>query len=299
MKHFIYYLQSKGMSSSTIAGSVGQVTRFRRWLDGENIPLEQTSYNDILSYVQYKKDTITQASIAKEVNSIKHYFNYLIACEQHWMGGSNPAALVQIKGIKRKKLYSILTKNELESIYKYYGLVDVEEGNLSICSQRRNKIILGMLIYQGLKTEEIAKLEVKDIDLREGRIVIEGGRKSAARVLDLEVHQLMDILEYLQHARKSMMEQTGKATTLFFMSTGKGNKLQNTLQHIVKQLKSQYPKLQNLKQIRASVISHWLKRYNLREVQYRAGHRYISSTESYLINNIEELQEDILKYHPL
>ena len=42
------------------------------------------------------------------------------------------------------------------------------------------------------------------------------------------------------------------------------------------------PNLINAKQIRASVITKWLRMYNLREVQYLVGHRYISSTESYL-----------------
>jgi integrase/recombinase XerD len=30
-----------------------------------------------------------------------------------------------------------------------------------------------------------------------------------------------------------------------------------------------------------------------------AGHKYVSSTEAFKVNNIEELQEDINKFHPL
>jgi integrase/recombinase XerD len=30
-----------------------------------------------------------------------------------------------------------------------------------------------------------------------------------------------------------------------------------------------------------------------------AGHRYVSSTEAYLINDLEDLQDDIEKYHPI
>ncbi len=55
----------------------------------------------------------------------------------------------------------------------------------------------------------------------------------------------------------------------------------------------------NAKQIRASVITKWLKNYNIREVQYLAGHRYISSTESYLQNDVEGLNEEVQQYHPL
>jgi len=46
------------------------------------------------------------------------------------------------------------------------------------------------------------------------------------------------------------------------------------------------------------VITHWLKLHNLRKVQYMAGHRYISSTESYKANNLDGLKEDIAKFHP-
>ena len=66
-----------------------------------------------------------------------------------------------------------------------------------------------------------------------------------------------------------------------------------------KTVKKQNPHFINFKQVRTSVITHWLKHYNLREVQYRAGHRYVSSTEAYLVNQIDDLQADIDKFHPI
>ena len=59
------------------------------------------------------------------------------------------------------------------------------------------------------------------------------------------------------------------------------------------------PQVKNAKQIRASVITKWVKMYNLRKAQYLAGHRYISSTESYLQNDMEGLKEEVQQYHPL
>jgi len=58
-------------------------------------------------------------------------------------------------------------------------------------------------------------------------------------------------------------------------------------------------KLENADQLRASVIVKWLKQYNLREVQYLAGHRYISSTESYQQSEMEGLSEEVNQFHPL
>lgn len=59
------------------------------------------------------------------------------------------------------------------------------------------------------------------------------------------------------------------------------------------------PSVVKIHQIRASVITNWLKMHNLREVQYLAGHRYISSTESFLENEIEGLQEEVQQFHPM
>lgn len=45
--------------------------------------------------------------------------------------------------------------------------------------------------------------------------------------------------------------------------------------------------------------SSWLTQYNIREVQYMAGHRYISSTERYVQDDLENLQEIIESLHPI
>lgn len=42
-----------------------------------------------------------------------------------------------------------------------------------------------------------------------------------------------------------------------------------------------------------------IRTHNLRETQYRAGHRYVSSTEAYLINVLEGLTEDVARFHPI
>lgn len=66
-----------------------------------------------------------------------------------------------------------------------------------------------------------------------------------------------------------------------------------------KKLKQISHKVKDIKQVRASVITHWLNHYNIREVQYMAGHRYISSTERYVQDDLESLQEIIESLHPI
>ncbi|MEX2595998.1 MAG: hypothetical protein WEC59_03635 [Salibacteraceae bacterium] len=47
------------------------------------------------------------------------------------------------------------------------------------------------------------------------------------------------------------------------------------------------------------MIVHRLKNYNLRQAQYMAGHKYISSTKAYLVNDLDDLQKDIEQFHPI
>ena len=160
--------------------------------------------------------------------------------------------------------------------------------------------MLGLLVYQGLKTEELAKLEVTDIKLREGKIEVPGGKKSNHRTITLESHQVLDLYEYILQARPEILKSSGEETNqLIITLTGQASSISNLVSSFIKPLKAQYPILQNAKQIRASVITKWLKMYNLREVQYLAGHRYIGTTEGYQQNDIEGLAEEINMFHPL
>jgi integrase/recombinase XerD len=154
-----------------------------------------------------------------------------------------------------------------------------------------------MLVYQGLKTEELDKLETKDVKLKEGKVEIAGSKKSNARTLQLEAHQVLDVYEYVMQVRPQILTQTKQETNKLFVSVEGGEKLR--IDFLMAQLRKQNNKLENADQLRASVIVKWLKQHNLREVQYLAGHRYISSTEAYKQNEMEGLSEEVNMFHPL
>ena len=67
---------------------------------------------------------------------------------------------------------------------------------------------------------------------------------------------------------------------------------------LARQIKTIDNKFVGFKQLRASVITFWLKSNGLRKTQYLAGHKWISSTEDYLPNNLDDLANDINKLHP-
>ena len=300
--HFIDYLLSKGYSNSTIRGYICDVNRFEVWTKKENTPLEFISYADLLTYIQSKRNQVQQRTLSAIINSLKHYYNFLIVSGK---SNENPTTQITVRGIKRKKLYNILSKIELEKLYHSYqskkNKVN-ENKNWYKTSQRatiRNKVITGFLVYQGLTATELAKLTEKDIKLREGKVYIAGTRRSNKRELALESVQIIDLMEYVLKTRKEFLEQRDKESDQLFLSTGSSNYFANLMQHLIQKLRALNPKVISAQQIRASVITHWLKNHNLRKVQYMAGHRFVSSTEAFLVNDLDDLQEDIGKFHPI
>lgn len=102
-------------------------------------------------------------------------------------------------------------------------------------------------------------------------------------------------LRFWNKARVANVRQPG-----LFITEGDGiSSFNNMMNPIILKFRKVNPNVLNAKQIRVLVITKWLKIHNIREVQYLSGHRYISSTESYLQNDIKGLQEEVQQFHPL
>jgi site-specific recombinase XerD len=298
---FITYLLGKGYSDTTAESFYNDLKKFQGWLVKQELEIENVQYNDMTAYLQSIAH-LSQHTKGCYLRGIKHYFNYLITCNERT---HNPVEFIQLKGIKRKKLYDILNRSELDRLYSSYTLPDQQDKNknqnwfaLAVLAQKRNKVILGLMLYQGLDSRDLKLLTIHDVKLQEGKIFIPGTRRSNERELKLESLQILELMEYLLTIRKELLMLTGKQTDQLFISAGSSERFHNILVYLVKRLRTINTKVTSVKQIKASVIVHWLKIYNLRQVQYMAGHRYVSSTESFLMNEMDGMIEDIDKYHP-
>lgn len=311
MNSFQNYLQQKDLSKSTIKCYNAEMMEFIVWCDRQNIEVEHSTSTEVTSYLKHLQNKGQHNKTrAYNLNILKHFFDWQIQAGHR---EDNPARHIKIRGTKSKTLYPIFSKQELEHLYHSYEL-PTGAHKKSKCnwfthyalSRRRNKAMLSLMIYQGLCTDEVNRLTLNDVKLKDGNVFITGTRKRNERTLELKPHQIMELMEYQLTVRTELQKLSPNQTDLYFLPTpaaGKKAITDNDGTHIWKRLsqdiRSSTKTFINFKQIRTSVITHWLKHYNLRQVQYMAGHKYVSSTESYLHHQTEELQADIDRFHPI
>lgn len=304
MHTFNTYLLSQDKSRVTVSMIEKTVYDFCNWCEDESTEAQQANYNDVLAYIKHlQKRGFKQRTIQMYISYLNHYFNWVIACE---VRTHHPTKDIKIKNVQRKFLYQVVSLPDLEKIYeqltgneKYLSGTYRVWDKHSHFSIRYHKAMFGLVIWQGLGLGEINRLTIEDVKLREGKIYIAGDRRSNERTLKLEAVQIMDLMEYLQEVRVEYLRTNPTAGNLFFISYFPGATPDNRMHGLIQRIKTLDTRITGHRQLRASVIVHWLKNYNLRQVQYMAGHRYVSSTESYLVNDMEYLQEDITKFHPL
>jgi site-specific recombinase XerD len=184
-----------------------------------------------------------------------------------------------------------LSFTELNVLYQQYEQLQ-RASHIQVKTDRmhqRNTVILGLLIWQGVHGGELSKMEIQHINLTEGMVYIPSGSRNNARLLPLSHRQILPLNQYLQETRPQL---SPKGQELIPGS------VDNILFRLIQELQGINPVIRNAWHIRASVILYWLTLHHKRQVQYMAGHKYISSTEKYAAQEMGNLTEQLAKYHP-
>lgn len=319
---FKSYLKKNELSKSTVIMYNYHLIDFISFLDKDNTEIDNCTEKEIMLYLNHlQKKGVDNTTKKIRLYALKHFFNFQIENQKR---EDNPAKRIKITSGQKQKLYPTLSPQELQSIYENYQVPTNEHPKSHHnwftgykLSKERNKVVLGLLINQGITTAEVGRITIEDLDLRQGKIDIKGGRIGSDRTLELKSNQIMDIMEYQYKTRTELLKyyktdpslekgEQAKQTKQLFLSTpssgeiyASGNGNLQIFKSLTNDVKEQNPRFINFLQVRSSVITQWLKQYNLRQVQYRAGHKHIISTEAYLINDIDDLQKEIDSFHPI
>jgi site-specific recombinase XerD len=274
-------------SEQTALGYLFTINHFLK----TNPKAKRYKYHNIVSYMEEvsQKHPNIQYRI-RILSAIKKYYDFLVMVGYR---SDHPCKRLTIKKPNRQsvQVQDLFTGEELQLL--------LTRENRYQHLDTRNSVLLSLLIYQGLTSEELTRLEVKDVDMDNGTIYIKASTNLNRRTLELKNKQMLIFSKYLHEVRPELVKC--KTDKLLLGKLGKPM-LVDSIHAIIEPLKALFPDRNlNPRTIRMSVICNWLNenKIPLERVQELAGHKWPSTTEKYIKADTENERELINRYFPI
>lgn len=278
------YLQNE-LSKQTVKSYLYEIEKFKKHYRNP----EKINYQELMNYVELLRKNYNPQSIRRTVYALKKFYDYLLEIGKVKY---NIAKNIKIRDGKENplQLQELLTEKEL------LQLLEPRKERYKIL-EKRNQIILSLLVNQALLVGDIERLRIEDLDLKNAKIKISGTGITNERILDLKAEQILLFYQYLQEERNELEKQK----TSFFLLNKLGSKITaDDINYLVSTYQKGFTKKITSVKIRQSVIKLKLDQgENLRKVQYFAGHKHADTTEKYRETGVEALQTAINQYHPI
>lgn len=254
----------------------------------------QAKYKDVLNYLEKERSKGRKANtLLTYVAAIKVYYDWL---KKTGKRKDHPCKHMRLKDRIDVRIHvqDLFSSTELDLLMDQptRGIKKLPRTGL------RDKLILSLLVYQGLTTKNIIGIELKDLDLEQATIYIKSETTLNERTLELHPKQIMLINKYLTEERTVL--NRGNSTK--FILTRRYQAERGCGVHDVVKVHKHLFKDKTLTPlaIRQSVIANLLRAgKDIRAVQVFAGHKSPMTTERYQQTGIEELTAAVLKFHPL
>lgn len=281
------YLLEK-YSSETVKVYLPDIRRFISYMGEERAV--RAGYRDIMEYTGYlRKMYQNPRTISRMLYGVKAWYFYLIEKGER---ADHPCRQIRLKDARGGdvQIQDLFTGAQMEKL--------MQRNERFEAAKLRNKVIISLLIYQGLRLTEIVSLRVKDVDLEAGTVFIRSMPRTVERTLNLKTRQVMLFYSYIHDVRPKLL-RTGTDRLILTLRGSAENG--EGINYLIETFKPLFPERNlNARTIRQSVIANMLKEgKDLRVVQVFAGHRKISSTEKYRQSGLEQLQKMVDRYHPL
>lgn len=187
---------------------------------------------------------------------------------------------------RRRDLPKSLSQGQAE------GLLD---GEVKTKTPMRDRAMLELAYATGMRASEIVGVDLGDLDLKSGRLVVLG-KGNKERVVLFGGACLVALLEYVRGERTAAVG----SDALFTNSDG-GRLTTRTLQNVVRRWAVQVglPEDVSPHTLRHSFATHLLDGgADLKSVQQLLGHENLATTQIYTHVSIDRLRDSVAKAHP-
>ncbi len=227
------------------------------------------------------------ASLARKLSAVRHCARFLVS-ERHI--SADFTELLSAPKLTRK-LPETLSAEEVEA------LLDAPSRHSP--QGLRDRAFLELMYSSGLRASELCSLELQDVDLEEGFVRVQAGKRGKDRLVPVGSRAVAAVEQYLHHGRPGFVR--GKTGSALFLSNRGSAISRKTVWHWIQK----YAATAGIKKpvkphlLRHSFATHLLSNgADLRAIQEMLGHADIGTTEIYTRVDRKRLMEAHERFHP-
>ncbi|MDO9579772.1 MAG: tyrosine-type recombinase/integrase [Bacteroidales bacterium] len=287
---FSQYMQTeKRYSPHTVRSYLTDLDQFYSFLSSQGLSVDAVSAtsHDIRAWIVNMLDNnISPVSVHRKISCLRVFYRYL---RKQGFVINDPLQKVVLP--KRKKSLPVFVEEvALNKLLDDYNFGDDLAGI-------RNRTIIEMLYFTGMRRSELIGLRNLDVDLKEEAIKVTG-KRNKQRIIPLVKSFVKRLEEYI----KIRDEFIDAGNDGWFFITDKGNKLYdkyvyNTVTNylgIVTTIEKKSPHI-----LRHTFATHMLNHgADLNSIKELLGHANLSATQVYTHNTFEKLKKIYKQAHP-
>ena len=296
-KHFKSWIDNlsniRDLSKNTVISYKNDIQKFFVFLESHlgsspNISnIKKLEISDFRSFLSYQRNNgINSNSIARNISSLKSFFNHLI--KEEIIKSSEISSLKSPK-LKKSLPRPIDSKLAIEVI-RYAETIEKEKW-----VGLRNKSILMLLYGCGLRISEALNLNYSDID-NEDHILIKG-KGGKERIVPMMEYIKKGIMDYIAACPKEISDEDP-----LFIGKRMNRLSPRIVQYALERIRSSLalPETATPHALRHSFATHLLDSGgDLRTIQELLGHSSLSTTQKYTKVETAQLYKAYSKSHPL
>lgn len=237
---------------------------------------------------------LSVSTINRRLNTLRSYFSW---AEREKYIKVNP--MTDIKGLKmadeEHEKIMWLTEKEFEDLLERMRKYPVKTRGVNPEEKyRRDRAIIYILTYAGLRVEELSNLKITDIDLDLKKIRVIG-KGTKVRTIPMSNFLYNEVLEWLQFRSKISKEKEIVIQSPYAFYSQRSEKFSiRGIQVMIENYSTSGKKL-TPHMFRHTFCKWMLKATNndIEKVRRLAGHSHISTTTRYLKNSYEELTDAV------
>ncbi|RLC05678.1 MAG: site-specific tyrosine recombinase XerD [Deltaproteobacteria bacterium] len=291
------YLRARNFKKKTIKGYLQQIKRFYRYLRRELgiTDLAQVTREVILGYQQYlvtaKSDRgqpYTVPTQSTYLGSLRTFYRFMVRYDHVLY---DPTTLMELPRQDRRLPREILTKKEVQRL--------LAQPDIATLQGYRDRVAIEIFYATGIRVSELCGLDVYDVDVGKGTLMIRDGKGSKDRVVPMTATASEFTEGYMQKIRPKFLRGRSDAALILRNNGSRMDKF--TMLWIVQR----YAKWAKIKKnvtchgLRHTCATHLLEQgVNIRYIQQLLGHESLETTQIYTRVDISSLKKAHQKHHP-